>query len=50
MKKLVAIIRRSGYRGHVPIETLVMGRKDYDPYAEAARMLVDFRETVAATA
>jgi len=50
MKKLVAIIRRSGYRGYVPIETLAMGRKDYDPYAEAARMLVDFREAVAATA
>ena len=50
MKKLVAIIRRSGYRGYVPIETLAMGRKDYDPYAEAARMLADFREAVAATA
>ena len=50
MKKLVAIIRRSGYRGYVPIETLAMGRKDYDPYAEAARMLADFREAVAAAA
>jgi hypothetical protein len=50
MKKLVTIIRRSGYRGYVPIETLAMGRQDYDPYAEAARMLADFREAVAATA
>jgi sugar phosphate isomerase/epimerase len=32
--RLVALIRRSGYRGYLPIETLAMGRKDYDPRAE----------------
>jgi sugar phosphate isomerase/epimerase len=30
--KLVSIIRASGYRGYLPIETLSMGRRDYDPY------------------
>jgi sugar phosphate isomerase/epimerase len=38
LKRLVAIIRASGYRGYVPIETLAMGRKDYDPYAEVTKM------------
>jgi hypothetical protein len=38
MKRLVAIIRASGYRGYIPIETLSMGRKDYDPYAEVTKM------------
>ena len=50
MKRLVTIIRRSGYRGYVPIETLSMGRKDYDPSAEATRMLADLRAAIAATA
>jgi sugar phosphate isomerase/epimerase len=47
MKKLVAIIRQSGYRGYVPIETLAMGRKDYDPAAEVTKMLVDLRAALA---
>ena len=47
LKKLVAIIRQSGYRGYVPIETLSMGRKDYDPHAEVAKMLVDLRAALA---
>lgn len=49
MKKLVTIIRRSGYRGYVPIETLSMGRKDYDPRAEVGKMLVELRAALAAT-
>lgn len=50
LKKLVTIIRRSGYRGYIPIETLAMGRKDYDPAAECTRMLADLRAALAATA
>lgn len=49
LKKLVSIIRQSGYRGYVPIETLSMGRKDYDPYAEVTKMLTDLRSALAAT-
>ena len=48
-KKLVAIIRQSGYRGYVPIETLSMGRKDYDPAAEVTKMLADLRTALAAS-
>jgi hypothetical protein len=35
--------RASGTRGYVPIETLSMGRKDYDPYAEVTKMHPSFR-------
>ncbi len=50
LKRIVTSIRRSGYRGYVPIETLTMGRKDYDPYAEASRLHRDLRAAIAATA
>lgn len=50
MRRLVTIIRQSGYRGYIPIETLSMRRKDYDPYAEVTRMLTDLRAALAATA
>lgn len=36
-----------GYRGFVPIETLVMGRKDYDPAAEVVKVLTAMREAIA---
>jgi sugar phosphate isomerase/epimerase len=48
LKKLVSIIRQSGYRGYVPIETLTMGRKDYDPYAEVTTMLTELRAAIEA--
>ncbi len=50
LTKLVTLIRGSGYRGYVPIETLSMGRKDYDPYAEVTKMLEQLRAALAATA
>jgi sugar phosphate isomerase/epimerase len=50
LKKLVSIIRQSGYRGYIPIETLAMGRKDYDPAAEVTTMLRDLQAAIAATA
>jgi len=49
MTRLVTVIRRSGYRGYVPIETLTMGRKDYDPRVEVNRMLTELRAALAAT-
>lgn len=48
LPKLVGIIRRSGYRGYIPIETLSMRRKDYDPYIEVAKMLAGLRAALAA--
>jgi len=47
-KKLAQIIHDSGYRGYVPIETLSMRRKDYDPAAEVIRLLAELRAGIAA--
>lgn len=49
MKRLVTIIRTSGYRGYIPIETLSMDRDDYDPAAEVETMLHELRSAIAAT-
>ena len=49
-KKLISIIREGGYRGYVPIETLSMRRKDYDPFVEVAKTLAELRAAIAATA
>jgi len=46
-KKLVHILRDGGYRGFVPIETLSMGRKDYDPAAEVLKVLTAMRRAIA---
>ena len=44
MKKLINIIRQSGYRGCLPIETLAMKRKGYDSFVEIPKMLAELRE------
>jgi sugar phosphate isomerase/epimerase len=49
MRRLVEIIRASRYRGYLPIETLAMGRKDYDPRVEVPKMLADLRAAIRAT-
>lgn len=46
-KKLAKIIHDGGYRGFVPIETLAMGRKDYDPAAEVVKVLAAMRAAIA---
>lgn len=48
MKRLVAIVRASGYRGYLPIETLAMGRADYDPFTLAPKLLAGLRAAIAA--
>jgi sugar phosphate isomerase/epimerase len=45
-RKLAKIIHDSGYRGFVPIETLAMGRKDYDPAAEVVKVLTAMRSAI----
>jgi sugar phosphate isomerase/epimerase len=49
MKRLVTIIRQSGYRGYVPVETLAMRRPDYDPARETVALLRELRAAMAAT-
>ena len=48
-KKLVGIIRQGGYRGCLPIETLSMRRKDYDPFVEVGKVLAELRAAIAST-
>jgi len=50
MLKLVKIIRKSGYRGYVPIETLSMKRVGYDSFVEVPRMLAQLRDAIEQTA
>lgn len=49
MLKLLTIIRRSGYRGNIPIETLPLQRPDYDPFVEVPKVLGEVREAMKAT-
>ena len=49
MLKLMTIIRKSGYRGNVPIETLPLKRPDYDPFTEVPKVLKEVRAAMKAT-
>ena len=47
MKRFVGIVRRTGYRGYLPIETLRMGRTNYDSFVEIPKMLAQLRAAIA---
>lgn len=46
-RRLAKIIHEGGYRGFLPIETLAMGRKDYDPATEVVKVLTAMRGAIA---
>ena len=46
LKRLVAIVRRSGYHGYLPVETLRMGRTDYDSFTAIAKILGELRRAL----
>ena len=46
MKRLAGIIKSSGYYGYLPIETLSMKRKNYDPLLEVPKMIAELREAI----
>jgi sugar phosphate isomerase/epimerase len=48
--KLAGIIRKSGYSGYLPIETLSPRDKPYDPFTVVPEFLKQFREAMAKTA
>jgi hypothetical protein len=48
LKRLMRIIADGGYRGFVPIETLSMGRQDYNPATEVEKVLNGMRAGIAA--
>lgn len=48
--RLMSIVRKSGYSGYLPIETLSPRGKEYDPYTMVPAFLKKLREAMAATA
>ena len=51
MMRLMKIIRASGYRGYIPLETLsTPGSKDYDPFKVVPAFLQQVRDAIAKTA
>jgi sugar phosphate isomerase/epimerase len=51
LKRLMRIVRDSGYRGYLPIETLSpRGGGNYDPFTVVPKFLADVRAALAATA
>jgi len=51
LTRLMKIIRRSGYRGYLPIETLSAGKNEpYDPYKEIPPFLDKVRQAIKETA
>ena len=50
LKRLIGIIRASGYRGYLPIEGLSVRGKDYDPYQVVPRFLAELRQAIGSTA
>jgi sugar phosphate isomerase/epimerase len=51
LKRLFTIVRKSGYRGYLPIETLSpRGGGNYDPFVVVPKFLAEVRAALAATA
>jgi sugar phosphate isomerase/epimerase len=46
VRRLVDIIKRSRYRGYVPIETLSMRRRGYDARVEVTRLFGELRDAI----
>src|SRR5262245_11603397 len=46
LKKLVGIIRKGGYRGYLPIETLPVRGEDYEPRRRVAGFLAELRKAL----
>jgi hypothetical protein len=50
MIKLLKIVRKSGYSGFLPIETLSPQGKPYDPFTVVPEFLGQLRDAIARTA
>ena len=46
VKKLVQVVRAGGYRGYLPIETLVSANQPYNPIANVPKFLKEVREAI----
>jgi sugar phosphate isomerase/epimerase len=47
LKRLIRIVRTSGYRGYLPIETLSVPGKSYDPYQVVPKFADELRQAIA---
>jgi len=45
-KRLVQIVKDSGYKGYFPVETLKVSGKPYDPFARVNFMLAELRKAI----
>jgi sugar phosphate isomerase/epimerase len=50
LNKLLTIVRLSGYRGYLPIETLSSSASEYNPFDVVPKFLAEFRRAMEATA
>jgi sugar phosphate isomerase/epimerase len=50
MIRLMKIIRKSGYRGYIPLETLSTPGKEYDPFTVVPQYIAMIRDAIAKTA
>jgi sugar phosphate isomerase/epimerase len=48
--KLLKIVRKSGYKGYLPIETLSPQGKPYDPFTVVPAFLAQLKDAIAKTA
>lgn len=46
MKRLMHIIKSSGYRGYIPIETLSVAGQDYDPFKVVPAFIAEVRQAI----
>ena len=46
LKKFISIVRASGYRGYLPLETLSAKGKEYDPFTVVPKFLKALREAI----
>ncbi|TSA20323.1 sugar phosphate isomerase/epimerase [bacterium] len=49
LKRLIGIVRTSGYRGYIPIETLSVKGAPYDPFDAVPKFLAEIREVLGTT-
>jgi sugar phosphate isomerase/epimerase len=50
LKRLLGIIRKSGYRGYIPIETLSVSGQAYDPFKVVPAFIDQVRQAITETA
>jgi len=45
-KRLVQIVKGGGYKGYMPVETLLVRGKPYDPFAQVPQMLYELNKAI----